>query len=93
MNHEFYQIMVGAPTMSLYSWKQLARWSIEYSCLSEKQQKEGLRILEGTWKEFCQRVVDDYGGLMKGDGSDEIDDAKAEAFYRQPGPATATATS
>ncbi|KAF9700500.1 hypothetical protein EKO04_001746 [Ascochyta lentis] len=84
MNHEFYQIMVGAPTMSLYSWKQLARWSIEYSCLSPSEIKEGLQILDATWRDFCQLIVDvcddEQNGVMKGDS---IDLAKAERFYGQ----------
>lgn len=78
MSHEFYQIMVGAPTMSLYSWKQLARWSIDYSCLSEKQKVEGHAIFNKDWKEFCKDVVNQYDCLMMGD---EIDKDKAEAAY------------
>lgn len=78
MSHEFYQIMVGAPTMSLYSWKQLARWSIEYSCLSADEKEDGQKILDDSWKVFCQTVVDKYGHLMAGD---EIDEAKAKDAY------------
>lgn len=78
MSHEFYQIMVGAPTMSLYSWKQLARWSIDYSCLSKKEQIEAHRIHNSSWKDFCKEVVERYGGLMAGD---EIDDEKAAQSY------------
>lgn len=70
MSHEFYQIMVGAPTMSLYSWKQLARWSIDYSCLEEKQKIEGHRILESDWTQFCYDVVKKYSPLMV-DGLDD----------------------
>lgn len=81
MNHEFYQIMVGAPTMSLYSWKQLARWSIEYSCLSSGEQNKGLRILDDSWKAFCKDIVEKYDKeLMDGD---EIDVKKAELFYNK----------
>lgn len=75
MNHEFYQIIVGAPTMSLYSWKQLARWSIEYSCLSKADKQKGLTILSEAWEEFCQIIVDvcddEKTGLMKGDDVDD----------------------
>lgn len=78
MSHEFYQIMVGAPTMTLYSWKQLARWSLEYSCLSPAQQTEGLKYLDKSWKVFCQDVVDKYGDLMAGE---EVDEEKAAAAY------------
>ncbi|KAF7678676.1 metallo-dependent hydrolase [Alternaria burnsii] len=81
MSHEFYQIMVGAPTMSLYSWKQLARWSIEYSCLDTKQQKDGRQFLDESWSEFCQTIVKDYGGLMSEDNPREINPYRAEVAY------------
>jgi adenosine deaminase CECR1 len=82
MSHEFYQIMVGAPTMSLYSWKQLAKWSIQYSCLEVEEKKEGQDILDKSWKEFCQTVVREYGPLMKEEFPDEIDPYRAEAAYQ-----------
>lgn len=82
MNHEFYQIMVGAPSMSLYSWKQLARWSLEYSCLLPNEIEKGLQILDAEWHDFCQLIVDvcdnEETGVMTGD---EIDRSKAECFY------------
>jgi adenosine deaminase CECR1 len=78
MSHEFYQIMVGAPTMSLYSWKQLARWSIDYSCLSAEQKTQGHVYLDDAWAEFCKAVIDKYEGLMDGD---KIDPFKAEDAY------------
>jgi adenosine deaminase CECR1 len=90
MSHEFYQIMVGSPTMSLYSWKQLARWSIDYSCLEDKveetekakdpkklsEKADCHRILNDEWKKFCNYVVTTYGDLMV-DG--EIDEARFRA--------------
>ncbi|KAH8722421.1 hypothetical protein GQ44DRAFT_807618 [Phaeosphaeriaceae sp. PMI808] len=78
MSHEFYQIMVGAPTMSLYSWKQLARWSIDYSCLSSTQQAKGHEILAQDWEQFCECIVKDYGDLLSGD---DIDETKAKEIY------------
>lgn len=78
MSHEFYQIMVGAPTMSLYSWKQLARWSIDYSCLSPQQQVQAHEYLDSARADFCKTVVDRYEYLMDGD---KIDPFKAEDAY------------
>ncbi|KAH8710258.1 hypothetical protein GQ44DRAFT_763093 [Phaeosphaeriaceae sp. PMI808] len=78
MSHEFYQIMVGAPTISLYSWKQLAKWSIEYSCLSATQKKKGNRILEQDWEDFCKLINEKYGSLMDGD---KINETNAKALY------------
>ncbi|KAF2011323.1 Metallo-dependent hydrolase [Aaosphaeria arxii CBS 175.79] len=67
MSHEFYQIMVGAPTITIHSWKQLALWSLEYSCLSEQERKEGAELLLDSWEQFCRDVVKDYERLMDGD--------------------------
>ncbi|KAL5114127.1 hypothetical protein ACEQ8H_007971 [Pleosporales sp. CAS-2024a] len=81
MSHEFYQIMVGAPTISLYSWKQLARWSLEYSCLSVAEIQQGQTILASDWKLFCKFVKDEYGPLVV---DNDIDEAKVQeqAKYR-----------
>lgn len=73
--------MVGAPSMSLYSWKQLAIWSLEYSCLSAPEIDRGKEILNKSWKEFCQAVVRDYGPLMQDESSDKINLYKAELAY------------
>jgi adenosine deaminase CECR1 len=81
MSHEFYQIMVGAPTMSLYSWKQLARWSIDYSCLSKAEKAKGHEILVQDWKDFCEQVVHDYRDLMAGD---ELDETKVKEKKMYP---------
>jgi adenosine deaminase CECR1 len=81
MSHEFYQIMVGAPTMSLYSWKQLARWSIQYSRLKNEQKTKGYEIFDRSWSEFCQTIVKDYGGLMSEDNPKEINPYRAEVAY------------
>jgi adenosine deaminase CECR1 len=79
MSHEFYQIMVGAPSMSLYSWKQLARWSIDYSCLSMQEKIQGHEILNKEWKLFSQNIIKDYGHLM--DDDDRIDEETAKETY------------
>jgi len=90
MSHEFYQIMVGAPTMSLYSWKQLARWSIDYSCLSDKEKEDGHMYLDQSWEVFCRLIVDDYGPLVMHTDEeiqrdpalkDRVDPEKAAASY------------
>ena len=72
--------MVGAPTMSLHSWKQLARWSIDYSCLNEKQKTEGHAILAQDWKEFCANIIAEYGPMVTGD---EVDVEKAKNIYEK----------
>ncbi|KAF1832643.1 Metallo-dependent hydrolase [Decorospora gaudefroyi] len=90
MSHEFYQIMVGAPTMSLYSWKQLARWSIDYSCLTKKEKAEGHAIFTRSWKHFCRDVVDRYSGLadelalaLQPNGGNRLEIPEVKEAYRQ----------
>ena len=79
MSHEFYQVMVGAPTMSLYSWKQLARWSIDYSCLSKEDQAKSHTYFDQSWTEFCKAIVDKYDKLLM--VGDKVDKGKAEKAY------------
>lgn len=67
--------------MTLYSWKQLARWSIEYSCLSPDEKTEGQRLLDKSWIEFCDNVIKRYGNLMEKDGV-TIDKKKADTEYK-----------
>lgn len=61
MNHEFYQVMVGTPSMTVHGWRQLAEWSIKYSCLNKEQMEDGFRIFKERWEMFCQMIVEEYG--------------------------------
>ncbi|KAF2873605.1 hypothetical protein BDV95DRAFT_348410 [Massariosphaeria phaeospora] len=85
MSHEFYQIMVGSPTISLHSWKQLGLWSLEYSCLSPKEKEEATTIYLKQWEKFCEKVVDNYTPLFKktsnGVGYLQLDWDEAEKEY------------
>lgn len=91
MSHEFYQIMVGSPTISLHSWKQLAQWSLEYSCLSEegtgsaenekaKAQKKYMEMFES----FCTFVEKKYGHLVDAQG--RLHQLQTEQEYKWPPP-------
>jgi adenosine deaminase CECR1 len=66
VSHEFYQVMVGSPTMSIHGWRQLVEWSVQYSCLSVSDQVEAGRILAREWEDFCQWIVDQYGEYAQG---------------------------
>jgi adenosine deaminase CECR1 len=81
MSHEFYQIMVGSPTISIHSWKQLALWSLEYSCLNDTQKERGKEIFLKTWEIFCEKVVEKYKDLFKGDKLDQLDVDEANKRY------------
>ncbi|KAI1343101.1 hypothetical protein F5Y15DRAFT_277325 [Xylariaceae sp. FL0016] len=56
LSHDFYEVMVGHPDMDLFGWKQLAKWSIEHSCMTAVERTEALREWELRWKEFIQTV-------------------------------------
>lgn len=81
MSHEFYQIMVGAPTMSLYSWKQLAQWSIDYSCLSEDEKTRAHEIFKQSWRQFCKFIVEECGDMFGEKESEEIGEKEPEEKY------------
>jgi adenosine deaminase CECR1 len=53
--------MVGSPSMNIHGWRQLAEWSIEYSCLSAAEKKKAKDIFKKQWEEFCQWIVKEYG--------------------------------
>jgi len=74
MCHEFYQIMVGCPTMSIFSWKQLALWSLEYSCLKDEEKEHCKRIFLESWQSFCERVIDYCDVLVKDNGGKDMTD-------------------
>lgn len=57
MAHEFYQVMAGSAGPSIRLWKQLALWSIEYSCLSEAEIAEGTRLYHSEYESFLKSVV------------------------------------
>jgi adenosine deaminase CECR1 len=88
MSHEFYQIMVGAPSMSIHSWKQLALWSLEYSCLKEEQKEKAEVYFRAAWEEFCDWVVATYSDLfdLYDDGSVKaLSENRARAEYEKLG--------
>lgn len=58
--------MVGSPSMNIHGWRQLAEWSITYSCLSERDQIEANRIFKKEWETFCTWIVDEYGVYADG---------------------------
>ena len=52
--------MIGSEDMTLMGWKQLAKWSLEHSCMDPEQKKEVTAIWQQKWDEFCQWIVDTY---------------------------------
>ncbi|KAJ4356606.1 uncharacterized protein N0V89_004641 [Didymosphaeria variabile] len=71
MSHEFYQIMVGSPTI----------------CLAETQKKTAEGYFNKAWTEFCDWVYDTYGELFSFiDGSVQaLDEQRAKERYQKLG--------
>ncbi|KAI8959346.1 Metallo-dependent hydrolase [Daldinia sp. FL1419] len=58
LSHDFYEVMVSNHDMSLFGWRQLARWSIDHSCLNQVERERILVEWERRWKdEFIPQVV------------------------------------
>ncbi|KAF2762729.1 Metallo-dependent hydrolase [Pseudovirgaria hyperparasitica] len=60
LSYEFYQVMVGWTRMNLHGWKQLALWSLKYSCLNESQKQDAVRKFDVKWQGFCDMIVKKY---------------------------------
>jgi adenosine deaminase CECR1 len=56
--------MIGSEEMSLLGWKQLAKWSLEHSCMDEAQKKEVTEVWQEKWDEFCKWIVNTYSDLL-----------------------------
>ncbi|KAL7931626.1 hypothetical protein V8C35DRAFT_282616 [Trichoderma chlorosporum] len=65
LSHDFYQVMVGKADMGLYGWKQLAMWSIEHACLSDKEKENILYEWNQLWDAFLNWVDEEYGHIIK----------------------------
>lgn len=58
--------MVGDTRMTIHGWKQLAEWSIEHSCLTPDEIKQGLKIFRREFEEFCKWIVASFGEYADG---------------------------
>lgn len=65
LSHDFYQTMIGSESMTLLGWKQLAKWSLEHSCMDSEEKKQVTAEWTRRWNEFCQWIVDEYGPEMR----------------------------
>ncbi|TVY83644.1 Adenosine deaminase 2-A [Lachnellula suecica] len=65
LSHDFYQTMIGSESMTLYGWKQLARWSLEHSCMDPEQLASVTEEWTTRWQEYCQWIVDEYGPQLQ----------------------------
>jgi adenosine deaminase CECR1 len=52
--------------MNIHGWRQLAEWSIEYSCLSLKERAQAMVIFRTEWENFCLWIVKEYGDFAAG---------------------------
>ncbi|KAI1458779.1 Metallo-dependent hydrolase [Annulohypoxylon moriforme] len=51
LSHDFYEFLVGNRNMNLFGWRQLARWSIDHSCMSLVERERVLAEWERRWRE------------------------------------------
>jgi adenosine deaminase CECR1 len=58
--------MVGSTTMTLHGWKQLALWSLEYSCLSPEEIENAKDIYMRNWENFCVWINETFGAYADG---------------------------
>jgi adenosine deaminase CECR1 len=65
LSHDFYQVMIGSESMSLLGWKQLAKWSVEHSCMAATERDIVTAEWSRRWEDFCQWIVDEYGPKLK----------------------------
>jgi adenosine deaminase CECR1 len=56
--------MIGSESMSLFGWKQLAKWSLEHSCMNEAEMHEVTQIWHSKWAEFCKWIVETYSPMF-----------------------------
>lgn len=63
LTHDLYQIMIGKADMTLYGLRQLLEWSIEHSCMDEKDKAETLNAFRGFWVTWCKWVVSKEAAL------------------------------
>ncbi|KAI0861261.1 hypothetical protein F4860DRAFT_476441 [Xylaria cubensis] len=57
LSHDFYEVMAGHRNINLYGWKQLARWSIEHSCLNAEERRRALTEWEKRWQDFIDALA------------------------------------
>ncbi|KAI1079879.1 Metallo-dependent hydrolase [Whalleya microplaca] len=51
LSHDFYEVMVGNKKMNLHGWRQLAKWSIDHSCMNEVERARVLCEWDRRWRE------------------------------------------
>jgi adenosine deaminase CECR1 len=58
--------MVGSTAMTLHGWRQLAEWSIEFSCLSDAEKAQAMFIFRREWQAFCEWTDAEFGAHADG---------------------------
>lgn len=80
---------MGNNKINLYGWKQLARWSIEHSCLSLDERRRALTEWEKRWQDFIVALTEASGpesslaDVLALEKAREISEAKRFAKLRE----------
>ncbi|AEO59357.1 hypothetical protein MYCTH_2119593 [Thermothelomyces thermophilus ATCC 42464] len=78
--HEFYQIMAGKRNMTLIDFRQLAYWSLEFSCMTPAEKNAVIDDWEKMWSYFVLRIfAGDFGLLGHSSSSQPASHAGAAA--------------
>ncbi|KAI0429044.1 hypothetical protein F5Y09DRAFT_332107 [Xylaria sp. FL1042] len=56
LSHDFYEVMAGHEDINMYGWKQMAKWSIEHSCLNPDELRRVLVEWEKRWEDFVNAI-------------------------------------
>lgn len=62
LSHNFYQVLVGSPSMSLSGCRQLVQWSIDHSCMSDREKELARKRLAVDWEKFLRWIIASFGG-------------------------------
>ncbi|KAL2755570.1 hypothetical protein ACRALDRAFT_2041905 [Sodiomyces alcalophilus JCM 7366] len=58
LSHDFYQVTVGKSDMSLHGWRQLIEWSLEHSCMDDREREMVYEMWKRRWDRFLHEVIE-----------------------------------
>ncbi|KAH0433988.1 hypothetical protein CcaCcLH18_05547 [Colletotrichum camelliae] len=79
LSHDFYQAMVGKTDMTLHGWRQLIEWSLEHSCMDQRERAAVTQEWKKLWDAFLDWIITEYGGDAAEPNEEEAKKLKASA--------------
>ncbi|KXH62208.1 hypothetical protein CSAL01_10593 [Colletotrichum salicis] len=62
LSHDFYQALMASDNFSLLTFRVIAEWSFEFSCMSHDARDQASEDFARRWMKYCEWIVDTYGG-------------------------------